>query len=130
MSFDEKMVLALYFEWKRTGHSDMAGLILIKSESIFLGVAQRFGLAAGQDAEENINTLRIKAWRKLTKYDPERGRIFSFLTRISENECRTMLRKRNRTNSRYVHLENGNSIEGLIEMKQLLERDQSYERAE
>lgn len=53
-----------------------------------------------EDAEEALQEAFVKIWNNLDRYDPSKGRVFTWMLRISKNTGIDLLRKRNNLSSK------------------------------
>lgn len=83
------------------GQRDAAGALVDRYQQRLFNVALRM-LGNAQDAEDVTQTVFLNAFLKLRTYDP-RYRFFSWIYRMTVNECLNTLKRRKRT----VTLEDG-----------------------
>lgn len=77
------------------GHRDAAGGLVDRYQARLFNVALRM-LGDAQDAEDVTQTVFLKAFVKLGSYDPK-YRFFSWIYRLTVNECLNALKRRKRT---------------------------------
>ncbi len=88
------------------------------------------------DAEEALQEAFVKIWKNLKRYDPSKGRIFTWMLRISRNTAIDLLRKKNNLagKSSNIPLENvsgmttSNQISdhGLLKALEILDEKQRF----
>src|SRR5260221_13817262 len=67
--------------WQDSREPALLDEILRRCEPGLTGtILTRGGYSA--DFDEALNALRVRLWRKLPKYDPSKGRIFTFVSLI------------------------------------------------
>ncbi len=98
--FDEQTTCALVLRWQASREPELLDRILSAAEPVLCGtLLSRNGYS--DDFDELLNTLRIRLWRRLPKYDHSKGRIFTFVSLICSQGVTEIRTKRNLQGQRY-----------------------------
>jgi len=98
--FDEGVVCELVLKWQDSSEPELIEEIMRRCEPVLTGtILTRGGYSA--DFDEVLNSLRIRLWRRLSKFDPSRGRIFTFVSLVAGRSLIEIWSRRNLQARRY-----------------------------
>jgi DNA-directed RNA polymerase specialized sigma24 family protein len=83
--FDETQVKALVVEYLRTKDGDIFADILNKIDGVIHAIIYERGIHRYEEMDELVQKIHIKIWRVLGKFDPSRGKLYSFITIVTHN---------------------------------------------
>jgi len=102
--FDEGVVRELVLKWQDSREPELIEEILRRCEPALAGtILARGGYSA--DFNETLNALRIRLWRRLPKFDPSRGRIFTFVSLVAGRSLIEIWSRRNLQARRYPEID-------------------------
>jgi hypothetical protein len=104
-------VASLVATWQRDQKPEVLDQILEAARPAITGTLLTRGFAA--DFEELLNSARVKIWKKLPKFDPSRGRCFTFFSMLASQAASEAWAKKRIHSERY----NLNCVEVLDSLK-------------
>ncbi len=81
-----------------------------------------------EDAEDIVQEVFLNVWRSRHTFDPERGKLTTWLCRITVNQCMSM-RRRKQSDLVLVDDEGVNGVEGGEVMEEAMINKEEYARA-
>lgn len=98
--FHEEQIKELVVEWQRDREPKVLDEILRRCEPALTGtLLARNGYSA--DLDELLNALRVRVWKRLSKYNPDKGRIFTFVSLIAGHGLTETWHRQNLQTHRY-----------------------------
>jgi hypothetical protein len=83
--FDEETALAFTLDFQKTGSEKSFEGLLKAADPMIRSLILSRGVHQYVELEEMIGLVQIKIWKGLRLYDPNRGRLYSWLTRVIQN---------------------------------------------
>jgi hypothetical protein len=83
--FDEEEVKALVVEYLKEKDGAIFAQILSKIDGVIHAIIYERGINRYEEMDELVQKLHIKIWRVLPKFDPARGKLYSFITIVAHN---------------------------------------------
>src|SRR5260221_1766593 len=99
--FCEEQIKAMVLEWQSDQRTELLNEILLRTQPLITGVLLSRSKHT-EDFDELLNTLRIRIWKKLPKYDSTQGRIFSYFTLVCHQAVDELWAKRRLYQERYM----------------------------
>ncbi len=83
--FDEEEVKALVVLYLKDKSEDIFAEILRQIDGVIHAIIYERGIHRYEDMDELVQKIHIKIWRVLGKFDPARGKFYSFITIVTHN---------------------------------------------
>ncbi len=83
--FDEEEVKALVVLYLKNKSSDVFAEILRQIDGVINAIIYERGIHRYEEMDELLQKIHIKIWRVLSKFDPARGKLYSFITIVTHN---------------------------------------------